>query len=104
MWQPYSYLITPRFSHTGRGIIACDYESSHHPGQVTEILPDLKYRIILTDGKEILAYLGGKMKLHKIKVLVETLSKSSSINMAGRPPTASHTAYDLHRQSATQAP
>jgi len=44
----------------------------NHPttrGQVTEVLPDLKYRILLADGKEILAYLGGKMKLHKIKVL-----------------------------------
>lgn len=38
-------------------------------GQVTEVLPDLKYRITLTDGREILAYLGGKMKLHKIKAL-----------------------------------
>jgi translation initiation factor IF-1 len=39
-------------------------------GQVTEILPDLKYRVTLTDGREILAYCAGKMKLHKIKVLV----------------------------------
>jgi translation initiation factor IF-1 len=39
-------------------------------GQVTEILPDLKYRVALDDGREILAYLAGKMKLHKIKVLV----------------------------------
>lgn len=38
-------------------------------GQVTEILPDLKYRITLTDGREILAYCSGKMKLHKIRVL-----------------------------------
>lgn len=45
----------------------------NHPttrGQVTEILPDLKYRVTLEDGKGILAYLSGKMKLHKIKVLV----------------------------------
>jgi translation initiation factor IF-1 len=44
----------------------------NHPttrGQVTEVLPDLKYRIIIADGKEILAYLSGKMKFHKIKVL-----------------------------------
>jgi len=39
-------------------------------GQVTEILPDLKYRVTLTDGREILAYCAGKMNLHKIKVLV----------------------------------
>ena len=39
-------------------------------GTVTEILPDLKYRVTLTDGREILAYCAGKMRLHKIKVLV----------------------------------
>ena len=39
-------------------------------GQVTEILPDAKFRIVLADGKEILGYLAGKMRLNKIKVLV----------------------------------
>jgi translation initiation factor IF-1 len=39
-------------------------------GQVTEVLPDLKYRVTLADGREILAYLAGKLKLHKIRVLV----------------------------------
>jgi translation initiation factor IF-1 len=38
-------------------------------GQVTEELPDLKYRIVLVDGREINAYLAGKLKLHKIRVL-----------------------------------
>lgn len=39
-------------------------------GQVTDCLPDLKYRVEMADGKLILCYLSGKMKLHKIKVLV----------------------------------
>lgn len=39
-------------------------------GQVTEVLPDLKFRVSLADGNEILAYLSGRMKLHKIKVLL----------------------------------
>jgi translation initiation factor IF-1 len=39
-------------------------------GQVTELLPDLKYRVTLDDGREILAYCAGKMRLNKIKVLV----------------------------------
>jgi translation initiation factor IF-1 len=39
-------------------------------GQVTEILPDQKFRVTLDDGREILAYCAGKMKLNKIKVLV----------------------------------
>lgn len=39
-------------------------------GVVEEALPDLKFRVNLDDGKQIMAYTAGKMKLHKIKVLV----------------------------------
>jgi translation initiation factor IF-1 len=39
-------------------------------GQVTEILPDLKNRVTLTEGREIIAYCAGKMRLHKIKIYV----------------------------------
>lgn len=40
-------------------------------GVVTETLPNLLFRVELDDGgREILAYLGGKMRLHRIKVLV----------------------------------
>lgn len=39
-------------------------------GVVEECLPDLKFRIILDTGREILGYTSGKMKLNKIKVLV----------------------------------
>ncbi len=39
-------------------------------GMVEECLPDLKFRITLDDGKQIMAYTAGKMKLNKIKVLV----------------------------------
>ncbi len=38
-------------------------------GQVIEALPSLLFKIRLESGKEILAHLGGKMKIHRIKIL-----------------------------------
>ena len=38
-------------------------------GQVIEALPNTTFKIVLNDGKEILAYLSGKMRLHHIKVM-----------------------------------
>ena len=39
-------------------------------GSVTEALPNALFRIKLSEGGEILAYLAGKMRLHRIRVLV----------------------------------
>jgi translation initiation factor IF-1 len=39
-------------------------------GFVTEALPSTLFRIKLEDEKEILAYLSGKMRMHRIKVLI----------------------------------
>ena len=39
-------------------------------GSVTEALPDALFRVDIGDGKEILSYLSGKMRLHRIRVLV----------------------------------
>ena len=39
-------------------------------GQVTEALPSATFRVILDDGKEVIAHLSGRMRLHYIKVLV----------------------------------
>lgn len=39
-------------------------------GVVTEALPDTKFKVRLEDGREILAYLSGKMRLHYIKVMM----------------------------------
>lgn len=38
-------------------------------GQVLEALPSLSFRVLLEDGREVLAYLGGKMRIHRIKIL-----------------------------------
>ena len=39
------------------------------PGQVVEALPSLLFRVKLDNGKEVLAYLAGKLKIYRIKVL-----------------------------------
>ncbi|MFQ5540798.1 MAG: translation initiation factor IF-1 [Candidatus Paceibacteria bacterium] len=39
-------------------------------GTVTESLPNTLFRVQMEDGREVLAYLAGKMRLHRIKVLV----------------------------------
>jgi translation initiation factor IF-1 len=39
-------------------------------GQVAESLPNALFRVTLEGGEETLAYLAGKMRLHRIRVLV----------------------------------
>lgn len=39
-------------------------------GVVEEALPNTLFRIKLNSGEEALAYLAGKMRIHRIKVLV----------------------------------
>ena len=38
-------------------------------GQVIEALPSLLFKVKLETGQEVLAYLAGKLKIHRIKVL-----------------------------------
>ena len=38
-------------------------------GQVVEALPGTTFKIVLGDGREVLAYLAGKMRLNYIKVM-----------------------------------
>lgn len=39
-------------------------------GTVIEALPNTMFKVELSDGSEKLVYLAGKMRLHRIKVLV----------------------------------
>jgi len=39
-------------------------------GVVTEALPNTFFRVKLEDGSEILTYLAGKMRMHRIRVLI----------------------------------
>jgi len=39
-------------------------------GVVEEALPNTLFRVTLPDGEEILTFLSGKMRMHRIRVLV----------------------------------
>lgn len=39
-------------------------------GMVIEALPDTTFKVQLADGREVLAYLSGKMRLNYIKVMM----------------------------------
>jgi translation initiation factor IF-1 len=54
-------------------------------GEVTEILPDARYRVKLEGGHEIVAYTAGKMKKNRIKTL------------AGDRVTVEMSPYDLEK-------
>ena len=43
---------------------------SKHMGMVVEALPSALFRVKLESGEEMLSYLAGKMRIHKIRVLV----------------------------------
>src|ERR1700709_644536 len=38
-------------------------------GRGSEILPDSRYRVTLTNGHELIAYTGGKMRKHHIRII-----------------------------------
>jgi translation initiation factor IF-1 len=68
-------------------------------GTVVELLPDARFRVRLDNGHEVLAYMSGKMKKNRIRVL------------AGDRVTVEMTPYDLtkgritfrHRREAAPA-
>lgn len=39
-------------------------------GRVIEALPNAFFRVVLTDGKEIMGFLSGKMRMNKITILI----------------------------------
>ena len=38
-------------------------------GKVTEVLPDSRFRVTLENGHELIAYTGGKMRKHHIRII-----------------------------------
>jgi translation initiation factor IF-1 len=67
-------------------------------GAVTEVLPDSRFRVTLDNGHELVAYTGGKMRKHHIRIIAGDkvslelspydLSKGRIMfrHIAGRPP------------------
>jgi translation initiation factor IF-1 len=52
-------------------------------GTVNEVLPDTRYRVTLSNGHDVVAYVAGKMRRHRITIL------------AGDRVTIELTPYDL---------
>ena len=44
-------------------------ESIEMHGKVDEVLPDMRYRVTLDNGHKLVAYTGGKMRKHSIRIL-----------------------------------
>ena len=38
-------------------------------GVITEILPNTNFKVKLSDGREVLAHLSGKMRMYRIRIL-----------------------------------
>jgi translation initiation factor IF-1 len=38
-------------------------------GKVAEVLPDSRFRVVLDNGHTLVAYSGGKMRKHRIRIL-----------------------------------
>lgn len=53
----------------GSGPAAADGKGTVQ-GLVVEALPNTLFRVELADGEQVLSYLAGKMRLHRIRVLV----------------------------------
>ncbi|MCC7276350.1 MAG: translation initiation factor IF-1 [Alphaproteobacteria bacterium] len=58
-------------------------------GVVLEMLPEFRFRVRLDSGHEVLAYTGGKMRKHRIRIL------------AGDRVTVEMTPYDLTKGRIT---
>ena len=58
-------------------------------GTVQEVLPNTQFRVKLTNGADVLAYAGGKMRKHRIRIL------------AGDRVTVEMTPYDLTKGRIT---
>ncbi|MEJ7928551.1 translation initiation factor IF-1 [Ramlibacter sp. AN1015] len=54
-------------------------------GRIAEVLPDSRFRVVLENGHELVAYSGGKMRKHRIRVI------------AGDDVTLELSPYDLNK-------
>jgi translation initiation factor IF-1 len=58
-------------------------------GKVDEVLPDMRYRVTLENNHQMIAYIGGKMRKFKIRIL------------AGDKVTIEMSPYDLSKGRVT---
>ena len=51
-------------------VVRMEDKAPEMQGVVDEALPNTLFRVTLENGEQVLAYLAGKMRLHRIRVLV----------------------------------
>jgi len=54
---------TPQFSQNKKGFIEAE-------GTIEELLPAGSFRVVLDNDHELLAHLSGKMRMHKIRLVI----------------------------------
>jgi translation initiation factor IF-1 len=53
----------------GKGIVVAKEEMIEMEGTVEEVLPNTQFRVQLTNGAQVLAYAGGKMRQRRIRII-----------------------------------
>src|SRR5256885_2900456 len=76
---------TQPFQHVLTGVPLAKEELIEMQGRVDEVLPDSRFRVTLENGHQLIAYTGGKMRKHRIRVL------------AGDKVTLEMSPYDLNK-------
>jgi len=72
-----------------RGIPVPKEDTIEMEGVVSEVLPDTRFRVTLDNGHPIIAYMAGKMRKHRIRIL------------AGDKVSLEMTPYDLSKGRIT---
>ena len=79
----------PAATHSHRRLKLAKEELIEMLGRVEEVLPDTRFRVNLDNGHQLIAYSGGKMRKHRIRVL------------AGDKVTVEMSPYDLNKGRVT---
>jgi translation initiation factor IF-1 len=68
-------------------------------GTVEEVLPNTQFRVKLTNGADVLAYAGGKMRKHRIRILA-----GDRVNLEMSPYDVSRGRINFRHLDAPAAP
>jgi translation initiation factor IF-1 len=64
-----NYRLFPQRPGRGKGIVVAKEEMIEMEGTVEEVLPNTQFRVQLTNGAQVLAYAGGKMRQRRIRII-----------------------------------
>jgi translation initiation factor IF-1 len=61
--------VRPRVDHRKEALSMAKEDMIQMEGLVHEVLPDTRFRVTLDNGHNIIAYMAGKMRKHRIRIL-----------------------------------